>query len=346
MLNARMRGFLEGRPDAPLLATLVGSWARLEIGRLDEEGGGAVSADELPLAQALDAGRPVRQKLTLRQRGAGRDFHFDVIAAPIYAAAPDAGAGGEQRDLRGAVAVWRDITEAVEFERIQEEFVRVAAHELKTPVAIVRAHAQALLRRSDAAGASRARVESIVRGADRIARLTDDLLDIMQLHAGQVALNLEIIRLSDLLDPILEDAGRRAPTHHVGLAGDAEISLRLDRARVAQVVRCLISNAIKYSPGGGEVTVRVARWQREAVISITDQGVGIPAAKQPRMFERFYRPHSGTAHDYGGMGVGLYIAREIVRLHGGRIWFESREGAGSTFSFSLPLLGEERDDGP
>jgi signal transduction histidine kinase len=113
--------------------------------------------------------------------------------------------------------------------------------------------------------------------------------------------------------------------------------VRGERDRLEQVLLTLLDNAIRYSPEGGEVDVGVSVEGGEAVVSVTDRGVGIPAEKQSRIFERFYRAHTGTHYDYGGMGVGLYISREIVRRLGGKLWFESREGEGSTFRFSLPL---------
>jgi signal transduction histidine kinase len=114
--------------------------------------------------------------------------------------------------------------------------------------------------------------------------------------------------------------------------------VRGDLMRLTRVVDQLLNNAIKYSPAGGDIEVAITIEGREATISVKDQGVGIPKAKHARIFERFYRAHTDTAHDYGGMGVGLYLAREIIAQHGGRVWFESEEARGSTFHIVLPLL--------
>jgi signal transduction histidine kinase len=103
----------------------------------------------------------------------------------------------------------------------------------------------------------------------------------------------------------------------------------------------LVENAIRFSPLGGDVAIAVRRKAAEAVVSVRDHGVGIPTERQDRVFERFYRAHVGTSQDYGGLGLGLDVSREIVARHGGRIWFESEPGQGSTFSFSLPLAAEE-----
>ena len=110
-----------------------------------------------------------------------------------------------------------------------------------------------------------------------------------------------------------------------------------DPDRIDQVLVNLLSNAIKFSLDGSPVEVTIAEEADGAVVRVRDWGVGIPADKQAQLFERFYRAHAGTADDRGGMGIGLHFSREIVERHGGRIWFESREGDGSAFAFRLPL---------
>jgi signal transduction histidine kinase len=115
-----------------------------------------------------------------------------------------------------------------------------------------------------------------------------------------------------------------------------------DRDRIARVVHSLLDNAVRFSPRGGAIEVRVERGELEARVSVADHGLGIPLDRQARIFERYYRAHAGTPEDYGGLGLSLDLSREIVTRHGGRIWFESTPGEGSTFHFSLPAAGEPR----
>jgi signal transduction histidine kinase len=115
------------------------------------------------------------------------------------------------------------------------------------------------------------------------------------------------------------------------------VAVEADREHIEQVLANLIDNALRYSPGGGAVEVTVEGREAEAIVSVTDRGIGIPRERQAWVFQRFYRAHTGTPYDYGGMGIGLHISNEIVRRHGGRMWFESEEGRGSTFHFSLPV---------
>jgi len=114
------------------------------------------------------------------------------------------------------------------------------------------------------------------------------------------------------------------------------VAVSADRVRLEQAVRRLVDNAIRYSPPGGDVEIAVAQSDNDVVISVRDQGIGIPADQQHRIFELFFRAHAGTPHDVGGLGIGLFMAREIAVRHGGAMWFESEEGTGSTFYMRLP----------
>ncbi|MEW5848811.1 MAG: HAMP domain-containing sensor histidine kinase [Myxococcota bacterium] len=226
--------------------------------------------------------------------------------------------------------------EMLEFDHLKDQFIEVAAHELKTPVAIMKGHAQALLRGIPARPQF---LQAISRGADRIERIVNDLLLLSALGLHKLELRTEPVDLGALVQASVlraaEGAGQRVRLGHADRA-----LTRGDPKRLTQVVDQVLDNAVKYSPGGGDVEASVDVQDHQAVISVRDHGVGIPSSKQARIFERFYRAHSGTPYDSAGMGVGLYLAREIVALHGGRIWFESEEMRGSTFHIALPLLAD------
>lgn len=241
-----------------------------------------------------------------------------------------------------ACSIVRDVTELTELDRLKGQFIETAAHELKTPVTIMKGYAQMLMRSPDCSTPiSRRMADGIDRGVDRIAKLVSDLLDISRLQQGHLELTVERIDLTDLVDQVVDRQALMAPKHRIRVTRSEPVVVQGDRDRLEQVLVNLIDNAERYSPKGGDIDLTVGIRDDEAVVSVTDQGVGIPKEKQGYIFQRFYRAHINTPYDYGGMGVGLYISKEIVARHHGRMWFESEEGKGATFYFSLPLRREQ-----
>ncbi len=301
--------------------------------------GTRLAPDDMAIARALSGKAVVNQDEVLRNQVTDRDVFVSVSAAPMQS---------ETGEVTGAVLVLRDITERMELERQKEQFIEVAAHELKTPVSIMRMCAQTLLGLGvDASSPQRKILARMDRGAIRIDRIITDLLNISRLAAGRLELTLEPLDLSQLVEEVIDGMMLTAPKHQIRAMLAGPINVRADRDRLMQVLTNLIDNAIRYSPSGGDIEVVLTEARNEATVSIRDHGVGIPREKQGHIFQRFYRAHTGTPYDYGGMGVGLYLCREIVKRHAGRIWFESEEGQGSTFHFSLPLgvgevAGEQR----
>ncbi len=301
----------------------------LRIRHLD---GRLLCPEEMPLAQAL-AGKTVSLADILLHNGlAKRDIYIRTSAAPMK---------DESGNIIGAVAVGRDVTELTELDRAKDQFITVAAHELKTPVAIMKGYAQALLRSEEVMSApQRKMLNAIDLGADRIVRIVDDLLDISRLQDGRPDLAAERIDLAQLAEEVAGTLALSTNKHGLRVVSTERVVINGDVDRLSQVLTNLVDNAIRYSPDGGDIQVEVAVLGPEAVVSVRDQGVGIPIDQQADIFQRFHRPHTGTPFDYGGMGVGLYMSREVIARMGGRMWFESEEDSGSTFYFSLPLRGE------
>src|SRR5438105_516246 len=290
------------------------------------------SPAELPLLRALGGEVIVEEDGVLENPGSHRPVFLRSSAAPIRDAT---GA------IAGAVAVARDVTEVAEFDGLKDEFIRVAAHELKTPVAILKGYARTLMRTDQTLPVrSRRMLEAIDRGAERINGVVEDLLDISLARLDTLQLSRVPLDLGELVRATVADVGT-SELHQVVIRREdsAPLTVRADSARTRQALRNLLSNALKYSPAGGtiEVVLSADRGRGEAQASVRDYGVGIPAQRQGGIFRLFYRAHTDTPYDYGGMGVGLYMAKELIKRQGGRIWFESREGEGSIFSFTLPL---------
>ena len=257
----------------------------------------------------------------------GRDVFLSVTASPVLVP-------GGRTEL--AVAVLRDVSAAQRLDELRDEFLSTAAHEIKTPLAVIKAYAQ-LLQKRDPAEAQALVV--IQRQVDRLNRLVQHLLDTTRLRLDGREGKLQRFDLGALAHEVIERMRASAPAHDITVSSVAA-PVHADRERLARVITSLVDNAVRFSPHGGPVSAQVGAREGEAIFSVEDHGLGIPEERQARIFERFYRAHAGTPQDYGGLGLGLDISREIVARHGGRMWFESTPGNGSTFHFSVPLAKE------
>jgi PAS domain S-box-containing protein len=246
----------------------------------------------------------------------------------------------------GTVYAFRDITEEHRLDELKAEFITTASHELRTPLAAVYGAAQTLRRHDfalDDAGRERF-ISLIVDESEHLARIVNQILLANQLEVGRLDLVTEPFDAADLLERVVDAARTYAPeaiTFDVKAApGVPPVAADKDRAR--QIVVNLVENAIKYSPGGGRIELGVEPAGGVVLFRVVDQGLGIPADEQARIFEKFYRLDPDMTQGIGGTGLGLYICRELVERMGGRIWIESDEGKGSTFFFELPSAGSFR----
>ncbi len=253
-----------------------------------------------------------------------------------------------------AIVVHQDVTALKEAERMKDDFIGIAAHELRTPLAILKGFSQTLIVQTargngpELADWQTEALQSIDLATSRMVELIDDLLDVTRLQAQHLELYIEPNDIVALARRVLTRQQVTTKKHTLSLLAPFEyLVVQIDPRRIEQVLNNLLNNAIKYSPEGGPITVTIDAdtVQQMAVISIRDAGIGIPAHQQAHVFGRFIRADNARANGIGGTGLGLYLCREFVEHHGGHIWFESTEGEGSTFSFTLPLLMEELEEG-
>jgi two-component system phosphate regulon sensor histidine kinase PhoR len=246
--------------------------------------------------------------------------------------------------VRGVWVVLEDVTELRRLQQIRAEFIDNLSHELRTPLTTVSLLAETLQRESDQAGAAiparmRERIGKIQEETGHIAQMVNELLDLSRIESGGAVVHLDDVDLAALAAGSTERLRLFAERQGVELSVVVPADLPLvrgDEARLGQVFLNLLHNAVKFSPNGGRVTIRVVDAGHELVASVQDEGVGIPRMAIPRIFERFYKVDRARVRG-GGTGLGLAIARHVVDQHGGRIWVESEEGKGSTFSFALPI---------
>jgi two-component system phosphate regulon sensor histidine kinase PhoR len=324
--------------------------------------------EQLPMARAL-SGETFHDYRVLVHGISGNNSVMSFSGAPALA---------DNNTIEGAVVVFRDITANQKLERAKDEFLAVAAHELRSPLAAVRSYAEMLLRRERQRNEADTRdlrgLGTLSQQVTHMLRMVDNLLDVSRLDAGQLDLQLQRINLVSLANQVLDQQRHATSGQELLLETNApELWVECDSMRVRQVLTNLVSNAIKYSPPESRITVMLTtramlqqkhthtdedqtlsielgqsgyldtqetsgypKW--EALISVTDQGCGIPADRLPRLFERYYRVKNRRAE---GLGLGLYLSRQFVLMHGGEVWVDSIEGHGCTFYFTLPMREEQ-----
>ncbi len=298
------------------------------------------------------AGNTVKnQELVAGQADERVPLTLSISAAPLYDTS-----SSSARPI-GVVAVLNDITSSKQVERLKDEFVSVVSHELRTPLTAIKGYTQHLVRRlerrlrkarSDHPENEAAinempesydlRSLNIIQSQnDHLERLVNDLLDLSQVQWGQLQLHYESFYLADLLTDSVRSVQASTEQHHIALQiTTRETRIVADRSRISQVVGNILDNAVKYSPYGGEVLVRLEQQDRHYMVSIQDQGLGVSPELFDHIFERFYRVRNTASQQLSGIGLGLYVAKAIIDRHGGRIWLSSKQGSGSTFHFMLP----------
>jgi len=264
-----------------------------------------------------------------------------------------------RRTLQGALAVQagdlatlsaevaRLYAEAQAALRLRDEFIAVAAHELRTPVTALLANTQLLLRRAERGAGLGERDTRAVRAigalGERVAALVERLLDLARIEQGRLVMRLAPLDLAAFAAEVVESHRPTFTQHTVALERPAgPVPVRGDEERLTQMLGNLLSNAATYSPAGTTVAVRVARDGDTVLLEVRDEGAGIPSEALPRLFERFYRAPDSDLTYTGGLGLGLYLAKEIVERHGGTITAASAEGRGSVFTVRLPALEAAR----
>ena len=267
------------------------------------------------------------------QRFQAGDRVLSALAAPVVA--PD----GEEL---GAVVVLRDITREVESERLKDEFITNVSHELRTPLTAIKGYSDLLMMTADGELGERhlSFVHTIGDNADQLLAHINHLIDISQIQANNLGLERDRLSFSDLVRQVVESWRERMEAKGLSLRTrlpGASLWVNGDRDRLAWAIDNILSNACNYTLPGGRVAVRAFREEGEARIDVADTGVGVAAADQPYLFTRFFRAHNELTFSVRGVGLGLFITRSIVELHGGRVWAESELGVGSTFSVALPL---------
>jgi len=293
---------------------------------LDRDNEQVPELDQLPAPDVLQ--KPQRYRVGGRV--------LSALAAPVQA---------PEGDRLGTVIVLRDISREVEAEQLKDEFITNISHELRTPLTAIKGYTDLLILTADGSLDER-RMEFIHTIGDNTNQLLhhiNTLIDISQIQVGNLGLEKDRLRFSELVGEVVEKW--REPLETKGLALRVRLSggslwVQGDRDRLIWAIDNFLSNAYNYTLPGGRVEVRVFEEDDQARVDVADTGVGVAAADQPYLFTRFFRAHNELTFSVRGVGLGLFITRSIIELHGGRVWAGSELGVGSTFSIALPLISD------
>ncbi len=334
--RARMQAILGSMVEGVLVVDasgrlqLVNEAARLML-RIESDAVGR------PYVEALRHPGVVEHVGRLLTGGPPQAFEFattrDASRELVARLAPVAGTG------RGVVVVLHDVTDLKRADQIRRDFVANVSHELRTPLTAIRGYAEALVDDSEDPEARRRFLEIIQRHATRMERLVKDLLRLAMLDAGKEMLETAPADIGALVQGIVEDMAAAAAAKHLRVttsAGPDTKGLVVDAAKVHDIVRNLVENAINYTQAGGEVTIAAAADAGTLVVTVSDNGPGIPPEDVSRVFERFYRVDKSRGRP-GGTGLGLAIVKHLADLHGGAVTVENRALGGAVFTVRLPV---------
>ena len=329
-VGARTMGYTQDEMEGKDLLQLLGH-ARAD--------GSVYRIEDSPIYAARRASTPIRARDEVFRHKGGHPVPVEYVACPMML----------NGRVTGVVVAFQDVTERRRLDRMKDEFISTVSHELRTPLTALRAAlgliaGGALEKRPE----KRAQMMDVAIGnCDRLVRLVNDILDFERMGAGRLPMRFQEVEAKELLRRATDLQHPSAQKAGIGFLVDAPpLTLWIDEDRILQTLGNLISNAIKFSPPGTEITLR-ARVQSatEAILSVEDKGRGIPPEKLDIIFERFQQVDASDSRDMGGTGLGLAICRNIVRQHGGRIWAESVVGRGSTFYFTVPRTTARPDLG-
>jgi PAS domain S-box-containing protein len=296
---------------------------------LHNQQGLSVCHTACPIVQPPDDGRLYAEGITRRPDD------VNVALADNYSLLHN-----EEGEVTSIIANVRDVSRLREAEDLKHTLLSVISHELKTPVSIIKGYA-GTLSRQDAEWDRETLADGLAvieEEADNLNKLINNLLEASRLQAGGFDLQFSFVDLPALVERAVEKYRNQTPKHTFSVDFPPDFPpVYADFERMREVLTNLIGNAIKYSPDGGLIQIGGRRTDPEVIVSVSDEGIGIPANEHQRIFERFARVDNSLTRQTAGAGLGLFLVKSVVEAHNGRLWVESRPGHGATFFFALPV---------
>jgi PAS domain S-box-containing protein len=320
--------------------------------------GNPLSPEQLVTLRAVRKGETVLYQQEMIQYADGERLPVLVNAVALSSHLPEqtTSALPESHLATGeslALTIYQDVTSLKEAEYLKDEFIGIAAHELRTPLAVLMGYADTLLKQTarghgpELAEWQKEALEEIKQATTRMTTLTEDLLDVTRLQAGRLHLQQSMTNVVLLVQRAVAHVQRTTTRHQIVVSSTpSSLMVDIDSQRIEQVMTNLLDNAVKYSPQGGPIIVvlREDSASQKVCISVQDQGIGIPSHQQAQIFGRFMRAANAQTWGIHGTGLGLHLSRELAEQHGGQLWFESEEGTGTTFFLTLPLVSCQVED--
>lgn len=303
------------------------------------ENGKPIEVTDTPLAKSYLTGEVVSERANYR-RNDGSVIPVQVTVSPLLLNGVPI----------GAVQLFRDIRAEIQMDKMKSDFISLASHQLRTPLSTVNIYAGMLIDglAGDLTDEQRAFTRTILGAAHRMNELIDTLLNITRIEAGGIEVSPTQVELHALLEEIISSIMPSIEEKNMSLqfkADDEPVSVKTDPILVREVLINLFTNAIKYTPESGSIEIMLLKSSKNIIISVKDNGYGIPVLAQRHIFAKFFRADNILLHDVAGTGLGLYLTKMIAESLNGDIWFESEENKGSTFYFSLPVHGSTSRQG-
>lgn len=282
------------------------------------------------ITKRLMRGESINQLETERLTKDGRRIPVSLSFAPLF---------DSEGRVTGTSVIARDITERKQAEKRKNEFLSMASHELKTPLTSLKGYTEILQAEMAEKGHKDIHkfMSKMDAQIDKMSHLVDDLLNLSRVETGELQIKPEMFDLTRLITDVVHEMCITNTACKIHFTKGEACFIEADRGRIGQVILNLLTNAVKYSHPGSDIAVRLEQTPYEVSVRVEDKGIGIAERDQERIFEKFYRIGEKEHENYPGMGMGLYIASEIVKKHGGKMGVQSTLGKGSTFWFTLPL---------
>lgn len=309
---------------------LIGEWFPNKIVAISKKGE-PVSLIDRPITRAFLTGKPVKEK-TFYQTKDGHSLPVSISVSPILLA---------DKPL-GAIELFRDITLEEEIDRMKSEFISLASHQLRTPLSAIKTYTHMLADgyMGDVTPAQKKSLRTIIGATNRMNELISTLLNITRIESGTIAIVPKNIHLEKSAEEVLKELNLAASEKSISLTlkkiGKVSTNVKTDNLIIKEVISNLVSNAIKYTSEAGAIVVEVRGRSRDVQVSVSDNGWGIPSHAHDQVFSKFFRATNILKRETTGTGLGLYLVRGLLERLGGTIWFESVEGEGTTFYFTLP----------